>query len=77
MANQYFQQAREAVEAANQAVQNTTTPLEQAETVDKIKRAKQAISQAYADSSIAEREQLMELQRSFYEFTDEFMNESF
>ncbi|MBU9721828.1 MULTISPECIES: DUF3813 domain-containing protein [Bacillaceae] len=75
MANRFFQEAREAVEEAQQAIQSTTTPLEQDETEQKIKRAKQAISQAYADSTLAERRQIMDLQQTLYEFAEEFSTE--
>ena len=76
MGNRYFQQARSAVNEASVAISNTHTPQAQEEAVKKVKRAKQALSQAFADSSLGEREDLMEIQKSLYELSDEFMNET-
>ncbi|MCD8511011.1 MAG: DUF3813 domain-containing protein [Bacillus sp. (in: Bacteria)] len=76
MANRYFQQAREAVQAAEQAISATHTPETQAEANEKINRAKQALSQAFADSNLAERDQLMDMQQTLYEMAEEFSTES-
>lgn len=76
MANRYFQQAREAVEEAQSAITATHTPQTQAEANEKINRAKQALSQAFADSSLAERDQLMEMQNALYEIAEEFSTET-
>ncbi|MDQ0257987.1 exonuclease VII large subunit [Evansella vedderi] len=76
MGNRIFQQAREAVQEAQNAMEATHTPQAQAEATEKINRAKQALSQAFADSSLAEREQLMQLQNSLYELSEEFTTES-
>ncbi|MDG5789183.1 DUF3813 domain-containing protein [Evansella sp. AB-P1] len=76
MGNRYFQQARSAVEEATEAMSNSYTPLNQSEANEKIQRAKQALSQAFADSTLAEREQLMNLQNQLYEFSEEFSTET-
>lgn len=76
MANKYFQQAREAVQAAEQAITATHTPEAQADANEKIKRAKQALSQAFADSSLAERDQLMDMQQTLYEMAEDFSTET-
>ncbi|MDX8364516.1 DUF3813 domain-containing protein [Cytobacillus sp. IB215665] len=52
MGNQLFQQAREAVQLAEQAAQSE----------DAVSAAKNALSSAYANSTIAEKKQLRELQ---------------
>ncbi|WP_078595267.1 DUF3813 domain-containing protein [Evansella clarkii] len=75
MGNRYFQEARDAVNEAAAAMAQTHTPLQQAAATEKIKRARQALSQAFADSTLAEREQLMDIQKSLYEISDEFLNE--
>lgn len=72
MGNRYFQQARDAVNEAKQVMSQAQTSTEHEEAVKKVKRAKQALSQAFADSSMAERNQLMELQKSLYEFAEQF-----
>ncbi|MFA9555863.1 DUF3813 domain-containing protein [Evansella sp. AB-rgal1] len=77
MANRYFQQARSAVEEATTAISSPHTPLDQSQATEKVKRAKQALSQAFADSSLAEREQLMELQETLYEVAEEYTSEEF
>ncbi|UCZ52000.1 DUF3813 domain-containing protein [Bacillus shivajii] len=77
MGNQIFQRAYQAVEEANEAMKAAHTPQAQAEATEKVRRAKQALSQAFADSSNAERAQLMELQDTFYETSEEFMTEDF
>ncbi|TMW71486.1 DUF3813 domain-containing protein [Alteribacter natronophilus] len=75
MANQQFQQAREAIEAAHTAMNAAHTPegLEQA--YNQIHRARQALSQAFADSSMAEREQLGQMQEEFYSAAESFSPE--
>lgn len=75
MANQIFQRAYKAVEAANEAMKEAHTPEAQAEATEKVRRAKQALSQAFADSSVAEKEQLSELQNTFYETSEEYLTE--
>lgn len=72
MGNPYFQRARDAVHEAKQHMQYSSTQVDKVEAMKKVKRAKQALSQAFADSSMAERDQLMEMQKSFYEFAEEF-----
>lgn len=58
MGNQLFQKARESVQLAQQAVDDTSNgSAEQAKSI-----AKNALSSAYANSTTAEKEQLHELQ---------------
>ncbi|MBM7097874.1 MULTISPECIES: DUF3813 domain-containing protein [Alteribacter] len=75
MGNRYFQQAQQAIQDAHQAMNAAHTPesLEQAYT--EIHRAKQALSQAFADSSQAERQQLGEMQDELYNAAEAFSPE--
>lgn len=75
MGNRIFQQAQDAVNEAIQIMESSHTHGNKEEAIKKIKRAKQALSQAFADSSMAERDQLMEMQKSLYEFAAEFEKE--
>lgn len=72
MGNKYFQQARDTITEATQLMYSSQTPEEKAEAAEMFKQAKRALSQAFADSSMAERQQLMTLQQTLYEFAEEF-----
>lgn len=76
MANRYFQQARDTVTEAVQLMYSSHTPEERVKATEKLTQAKRALSQAFADSSMAERQQLMTLQQTLYEFAEEFTPEN-
>jgi exonuclease VII large subunit len=75
MANQYFQQARDAIQSAQAAMNAAHTPEALNQAYAQIHRAKQALSQAFADSSMAEREQLGQMQEEFYDAAESFSPE--
>ncbi|OIJ18453.1 hypothetical protein BKP45_12850 [Anaerobacillus alkalidiazotrophicus] len=62
MGNQLFQQARTAVEQAQKMVQTASTPEQIAMATKEISKAKNNLSSAFAQSTIAEKRQLAELQ---------------
>ncbi|OIJ10482.1 hypothetical protein BKP37_18275 [Anaerobacillus alkalilacustris] len=62
MGNQLFQQARTAVEHAQKMVQTASTPEQIAMATKEISKAKNNLSSAFAQSTIAEKRQLAELQ---------------
>ncbi|WP_456275893.1 DUF3813 domain-containing protein [Bacillus sp. AK128] len=59
MANQLFQKARESVAIAKQASNGSNNSVDVNQAIDV---AKNALSSAYANSTVAEQEQLRELQ---------------
>ncbi|MCD8502497.1 MAG: DUF3813 domain-containing protein [Bacillaceae bacterium] len=63
MGNLLFQQARQAVEHAENHVKLATTPEQIALAVEQFKKAKNDLSSAFAHSSVAEKRQLAEMQQ--------------
>lgn len=62
MGNQLFQQARKAVENAEISVKSASTPEQIALATEDIKKAKNNLSSAFAQSTTAEKIQLAEFQ---------------
>lgn len=63
MGNRLFQQAREAVEHAENHIRLATTPEQMTVALDQFKKAKNDLSSAFAQSSTAEKRQLAEMQQ--------------
>ncbi len=62
MGNRLFQQARSRVEKAEMMVRQASTPEELSAANEEISKAKNDLSSAFAQSSIAEKRQLADLQ---------------
>lgn len=62
MGNRLFQEARERVKKAEMLVSEAATPEQLAFAYEEISKAKNNLSSAFAQSSVAEKKQLSELQ---------------
>ncbi|MGO4888482.1 DUF3813 domain-containing protein [Anaerobacillus sp. MEB173] len=70
MGNKLFQEARKAVEIAEQKVMLATTPEQFEDAIAEIEKAKNNLSSAFANSTTAEKEQLAKYQDQIQDLYD-------
>ncbi|MDE5412582.1 DUF3813 family protein [Alkalihalobacterium chitinilyticum] len=72
MSNQLLQEARTAVELAEQMTQHAVTPEEMQAAQIQVEKARNNLLSAFANSTTAQKEQLEEIQQSLNQIDNEY-----